>query len=72
MKRVLKALVAWLDRKFPDKVVVTQKEYDTLSGRIKYLEAEVTKFNASLGFAGGLRGKSDLESILNQPRPFQR
>lgn len=52
MKMILRSFLGWLDRKWPDVVVVTQKDYDNLLGRIKYLEGEVTKFNASLGFAG--------------------
>lgn len=52
MKTALRAILSWLDRKFPDMVVVTQAQYDGLERRIKYLEGEVTKFNMSLGFGG--------------------
>ncbi len=79
MKKALKAFVAWLDRKFPDRITVTQAEYDALKTAITSLQAvinegkvverlgkaesEINKFNASLGFAGGLVQKAG---------PFQR
>ncbi len=69
MRRWIKGLIAWTERKWPDKVVVSQKDYEDLQKRVKYLESEVTKFNASLGFAGGIRGKADLETMMG---PFQR
>lgn len=52
IKHLLQAIVGWLDRKFPDQVVLTKEEYAILEKRLKYLENEVTKFNASLGFSG--------------------
>lgn len=63
-KNALKSLVEWLDRKFPDQVVVTKEKFDFLEARLvamekivtdqrlKTIEAEINKFNASLGFGG--------------------
>jgi hypothetical protein len=79
MKNLLKQFVAWLDRKFPDKVVVTEAEYRALKtkldaieailgryseARIKKIEDEINKFNVSLGF-GALMAKTGLT-------PFER
>lgn len=42
MKRLLKAVLAFLERKFPDQVVITQSEYnslfETISGYNQYLQ----------------------------------
>lgn len=79
MKRFLRALVSWLERKFPDKVTVTLEEWNKVNDRLKFMEdemkkvpelriktieQEITKFNVSLGFAG---------SVAKQfASPFQR
>lgn len=34
MKAILRAFLGWLDRKFPDKVVVTQAMYEKLERRV--------------------------------------
>lgn len=67
MKTILRAILNWLDRKFPDKVTVTKADYDSIEKRLRYLEAEVTRFNASLGFMG-------VKNNQGQPQmgPFQR
>lgn len=69
MKKILKALVAWLDRKFPDRIVVTQKDYDILNARIKNMESEVAKLNVSLGFASMAANGPSLQTARG---PFQR
>lgn len=64
-KRTLKAVVNWMDRKYPDKVVVTTEEYNKLKSqvgniteeRIKAIEVEINKFNVSLGFGGTVSQK---------------
>lgn len=71
MKKILRSVLDWLDRKFPDKVVVTQKDYETLNARLRYLESEVTKFNASLGFMG-VRGNNTGMDPKTAVGPFQR
>lgn len=77
MKKALRALLAWLDRKFPDRVVVTLAEYNALKSqieaiqksvsieRIKKIESEINKFNAAMGFGNPLA--SQIQSI-----PFER
>jgi hypothetical protein len=75
MKHLLRGLLAWMERKFPDRVVVTQLEYNALSnsleiisgtlsdltGRVVKLEFEVNKFNVAMGF--GTRGSSLVGSL---------
>jgi hypothetical protein len=81
MKRLLKSLLNLLEKKFPDKVVVTEADYQILKAtisahdqqltkalekfsdeRLKKIEAEINKFNVSLGFMGQAVGR----------QPFQR
>ena len=78
MKKMLKAILDWMERKWPDVVVITQKEFDELKNelkkqneilsvyspeRLKAIEAEINKFNVSLGFG----------AVANSQRqPFQR
>jgi len=64
MKSVLRALLAFLERKFPDRVVVTEKDYrrmvemvdnqastqSELVARVVKLEFEANKFNMAMGF----------------------
>lgn len=38
MKKMLRALLGWLDRKFPDQVILTMDEHNALQGRIRALE----------------------------------
>lgn len=71
---MLKRLVEWLDRKFPDQVVFTPKYEEMLKGcygaiilledRVKKLEGEVTKINANLGF--GAKGTIGLAPFLQR------
>lgn len=67
---MLKAIVAWMDRKWPDRVVVTQADYDGLKAsinslqivlneekvleRLKRIESEINKFNATMGLSATL------------------
>lgn len=80
MKRLLRELLSWMDRKWPDKIVVTKVIYDELErriqmleknqiaeGRLKHIESEINKFNASLGFGGGMNPKG-----MAALSPFQR
>ena len=66
MKKILKFILSQLEKRFPDKVVVTEADYQILKAtvdklakesvteeRIKKIEAEISKFNVSLGFMGG-------------------
>lgn len=76
MKLLFKAIYEWLDRKFPDVVVITAKEYNELNDRImklesiisaermKAIESEINKFNMAMGFGG------TIERAVRQP--FQR
>ena len=78
MKSLFKAIYEWLDRKFPDVVVITLKEYQELDARIlkleaavtaekiRAIEAEINKFNVSLGFGG------TIDHNRNKQSPFQR
>ena len=43
MKKILKAFVEWLDRKYPDKVTVTLAEYQKLHQDIVWLKANAEK-----------------------------
>lgn len=64
MKKILRAVLNWLDRKFPDKVVVTQKDYDAMLGRVKNLEMQVQGLNVSLGLGSKI--------AVGGMGPFQR
>ena len=64
MKSFLRAILNWLDRKFPDKLEVTPAEYgalvkgglentghiEMLEARIKALETQMGNINLTLGF----------------------
>lgn len=52
MKKMLRGILNWLERKFPDRVVVTQKDYDATMVRVQKLEAQVQALNVSLGLVG--------------------
>ncbi len=76
MKRFLRGVLAVLERKFPDKVVITQRQFDALEtavlttnqtiadfqSRVVKLEFEVNKFNVAMGF-GNTRGNSVVGSF---------
>ena len=72
MIKFLKALVSWLEKRFPEKLVITKADLDDLRARvmavdekrIKHLEDEIAKFNVALGF-GAQRG---MPGVM----PFQR
>lgn len=69
MKAFLRAVLSWMDRKFPDRVVLTPEKYSALdtamsqhastlaelTARMVKLEFEVNKFNVTMGF--GTRGQ---------------
>lgn len=65
MKKFLRSILSFLERKFPDRLEVTLQEYEALKARvalvdpdkIKRMEQEISKFNVHLGFGGGLVGK---------------
>lgn len=78
MRGWLRSFLAWLDKRFPEKVVITQASYEALKAqvdklssannaeaRLKHLEAEVNKFNLHMGFGGAV-----LPPKMAQP--FQR
>lgn len=61
MRNALRSFLAWLDTRFPEKVVVTEKDYQELKGRIaalaqmqesefRTLKGEISKLNAAMGF----------------------
>lgn len=58
------SLGEWLNKRFPERVVLNLKDYQEsqvkLDQRIAKIEAEISKFNVSLGFAG-MRGGMPLE-----------
>lgn len=65
MKAFLRAFLGWLDRKFPDKVLVTPADYQALHAgqathtgqlsalevRIKALETQMSNINLAIGFS---------------------
>ncbi len=69
MRKLLRRFIEWSDKKWPDMVEVTMAEYLTLKAKIDVLEksqigerlnkieAEINKFNVSLGFSGDLSRK---------------
>lgn len=67
MRAALRGFLAWLDHRFPERVVITQASFNELKAqvdalskgnnhesRLKHLEAEVNKFNLHMGFGGTL------------------
>lgn len=68
MRKMLRSFLAWIDARFPERVVVTQAEFvkmrfevDAASAAIKNqetrllrIESEINKFNVSMGFGGTL------------------
>lgn len=64
MRKLMRGFLNWLDKRFPERVVITQAEFLTLKAqievlskalseeRIKKIEAEISKFNVSMGFSG--------------------
>lgn len=65
MRKQLRNLLDWMDKRFPEKVVVTSVEYAKMKEdldsikkaignvreeRLKKIEDEINKFNVSLGF----------------------
>ncbi len=76
IKHFLGSVYMWLEKKFPDKVVVSTADYLTLKARVdvmekliseerlKTIENEINKFNISLGFGG------TIDRGIRQP--FQR
>lgn len=77
MRSMLRSFLAWLDARFPEKVVITQAEFlkmkadiEKFSGllnekRLEKIEAEINKFNVAMGFGGAVIPKG-------QTVPFQR
>lgn len=55
MRSILRSFLTFLDKRFPEKVVLSQQDYENLKKRVVFLEGEVTKFNAALGFAGSIK-----------------
>jgi wobble nucleotide-excising tRNase len=68
MRKALRGFLNWLDRRFPERVVVTQVEYVGLKAKVEALEkalekvtearlarieAEISKLNVEMGFGGG-------------------
>ena len=76
MIKLLKAIVHWLETRFPEKVVVTNDEYVAMKAqlaklqaavdepRIKKIEDEIAKFNVALGFGA--------QRAMGGVGPFQR
>lgn len=77
MRHLLRSFLAWLDKRFPERVVITQAEFLTMKAqidvmikilnedRLKKIEAEINKFNLHMGFGGAVLPKSVVQ-------PFQR
>lgn len=77
MRKILRNFLNWLDRRFPEKVVITQAQFEKLQADVKKLvetssevrfqkiEAEINKFNVHMGFGGALVPKG-------MAAPFQR
>ena len=70
MKRILRYVLDFLERKFPDKVVVTDVKFkeldahiviahtrlDAIEEKLKTLEANLLNVNQAMGFAGPKMG----------------
>lgn len=66
MRSMLRSFLAWMDKRFPEKVVITQTEFlkmketiDAVSKainekRLEKIEAEINKFNVAMGFGGAV------------------
>lgn len=64
MRKMLRAFLAWCDKRFPERVVVTEAEFLTMKAqldvvskllnekRLEKIEAEINKFNVAMGFGG--------------------
>lgn len=75
MKRFLRWTLDFLERKFPDKVVVTAAKYNAmtesqvaqaakiveLTGRVGQLETSMRAMSMQMGFAGKIPGEFSLE-----------
>jgi hypothetical protein len=58
MKKLLRSLLAWLDRKFPDRVMVDPNEYASMKSKVleldvqvKALQTQMANINLTLGFS---------------------
>lgn len=78
MRGWLRSFLAWLDTRFPERVVITNAEFLKLKesvaklekltaneDRILKLESEINKFNVAMGFGGSALPKGTVV-------PFQR
>jgi len=77
MRSILRGFLAWLDARFPEKVVVTQAEFLKMKAdvenmskainekRLEKIEQEINKFNVAMGF-----GKAVVNPGVTVP--FQR
>lgn len=64
MRSALRHFLTWLDKRFPEKVVITQASFEALQKeldhirnmeidkRMRHIEAEINKFNINMGFGG--------------------
>lgn len=59
MRKALRAFLGWLDRRFPEKVVITQAEYVAMKAKVdkmpppewfKQVDTELAKLNVASGF----------------------
>lgn len=62
MRNALRNFLAWLDRRFPERV--TRAELNEVKTRLIKAEAEIQKFNAAMGFGALPKGVGVV--------PFQR
>lgn len=65
MKKALRGLLNWLERKFPDRVEVTTAEYKALNERVKLLESKINTMGMAMGFGGST-------GIVESHKPFTR
>lgn len=77
MRSMLRAFLTWMDKRFPEKVVVTQTEFVAMKAklekldvilnekRLEKIESEINKFNVHMGFGGTVVPKGTAV-------PFQR
>ena len=66
MRKLLRAFLAWADKRWPEKVVITQTEFlkmqadlkkileSSSEARLKAIESEINKFNMHMGFGGSV------------------
>lgn len=76
MKGFLRSILDFLERKFPDKAVITTTDFKALKDvaarvpgleeRIRSMEVEINKFNVQMGFSGNVATPTAWQSTLRR------